>query len=80
MIKVRELLDPHSGVSSKRYVGLVSLYALLTIAVVTLIPYTIPETNSRIIESICYTLGGTIIGVFIGTALEKKSKQTNNVE
>ncbi len=77
---INKLLDPRSTTSSKRFVGIVSLFTLAVVAFVSLIPYTIPQTNASLLESICYTLGGVVIGVFIGSVYEKiKSNKDETV-
>jgi len=76
MIKERELLDPKSKVSSKRYVGLQSFRVLVVLAIVALLPWEIPTNNVGLLNNIAFTLGGIVVGVFIGTAIEKKNNPT----
>ena len=72
MIKFSDLIRPNSGRSSTRYVGIVSLYALIALAaVVLMLPHEIPRNNADILSSIAYTLGAVVIGVFVKTAFEK---------
>ncbi len=73
MIKDREIIDPKSKVSSKRYVGLQSFRLLALLALVSLLPYEIPANNISLLNNIAFTLGGVVIGVFIGTAIEKRN-------
>ncbi|MGL4226427.1 MAG: hypothetical protein ACRCRR_02250 [Rickettsia sp.] len=73
MIKDREIIDPKSKVSSKRYVGLQSFRLLALLALVSLLPYEIPASNISLLNNIAFTLGGVVIGVFIGTAIEKRN-------
>lgn len=75
MIKDREIIDPKSKVSSKRYVGLQSFRALVVLAIVALLPWEIPTNNVSLLNNIAFTLGGIVVGVFIGTALEKNNNQ-----
>ena len=76
MITFSELIRPNSGKSSSRYVGIFSLYALILMgAVVILLSWLgieIPKNNAGILESIAYTLGAVVVGVFVKTAFEKK--------
>lgn len=76
MIKDREIIDPKSKVSSKRYVGLQSFRLLALLALVSLFPYEIPANNISLLNNIAFTLGGIVIGVFIGTAIEKRNNTT----
>ena len=81
MIRFSELIKPNSGKSSARYVGIVSLYALMALGVVVLVFSCfkeIPHNNASILESIAYTLGAVVVGVFAKTAFEKKSDK--NIE
>jgi hypothetical protein len=81
MVRFSELIKPNSGKSSTRYVGIVSLYALMALGVVVLVFSCfkeIPHNNSVILESIAYTLGAVVVGVFAKTAFEKKSDK--NIE
>lgn len=81
MIRFSELIKPNSGKSSTRYVGIVSLYALMALGIVVLVFSCfkeIPNNNASILESIAYTLGAVVVGVFVKTAFEKKSDK--NIE
>lgn len=79
MVRFRELIRPNSGKSSTRYVGILSLYALILIgAIVLCLPYEIPKNNAVLLESIAYTLGAVVVGVFVKTAFERKETPLNN--
>lgn len=81
MVRFSELIKPNSGKSSTRYVGIVSLYALMALGIVVLVFSCfkeIPNNNASILESIAYTLGAVVVGVFVKTAFEKKSDK--NIE
>ena len=81
MVRFSELIKPNSGKSSTRYVGITSLYALMVLGVVVLVFSCfkeIPHNNASILESIAYTLGAVVVGVFAKTAFEKKSDK--NIE
>ena len=83
MIRFSELIKPNSGKSSTRYVGIVSLYALMVLGVVVLVFSCfkeIPHNNASILESIAYTLGAVVVGVFAKTAFEKKDNGNNKLE
>jgi ABC-type cobalt transport system substrate-binding protein len=71
---ILNLINPKSGKSSKRFIGLTAMAGLIIIALIALIPYTIPDSNASLLESISFTFGGIVIGVFIGAAIEKKKK------
>ena len=83
MIRFSELIKPNSGKSSTRYVGIVSLYALIVLATIVIVlswaGIEIPRNNASILESIAYTFGAVVIGVFVKTAFEKK-ETTQNTE
>ena len=81
MVRFSELIRPNSGKSSTRYVGIVSLYALMALGVVVLVFSCfkeIPHNNASILESIAYTLGAVVVGVFAKTAFERKDNDNNN--
>ena len=79
MIKFEELIKPNSGKSSTRYVGIVSLYSLIAMAITVLcLRYEIPRNNADILSSIAYTFGAVVIGVFVKTAFEKHPKQNDS--
>lgn len=83
MVKFSELIKPNSGKSSTRYVGIVSLYALMVLGVVVLVFSCfkeIPHNNASILESIAYTLGAVVVGVFAKTAFERKDNDNNKLE
>ena len=86
MVKFTELIKPGSGKSSTRYVGIVSLYAIIAIMFIMIIlsafEIEIPKNNSDIIESITYTLGGVVIGVFtkLGWDNKNRNKELKNGE
>lgn len=83
MIRFSELIKPNSGQSSTRYVGIVSLYALMALGVVVLVFSCfkeIPHNNASILESIAYTLGAVVVGVFAKTAFERKDNDNNKLE
>ena len=78
MVKFTELIKPGSGKSSTRYVGIISLYAIIIIMFIVIIlsafDIEIPKNNSNIIESITYTLGGVVIGVFTKLGWDNKNR------
>lgn len=83
MVRFNELIKPNSGKSSTRYVGIVSLYALMVLGVVVLVFSCfkeIPHNNASILESIAYTLGAVVVGVFAKTAFERKDNDNNKLE
>ena len=83
MVRFSELIKPNSGKSSTRYVGIVSLYALMALGVVVLVFSCfkeIPHNNASILESIAYTLGAVVVGVFAKTAFERKENGNNKLE
>ena len=86
MVEFTELIKPGSGKSSTRYVGIVSLYAIIAIMFIMIIlsafEIEIPKNNSDIIESITYTLGGVVIGVFtkLGWDNKNRNKELKNGE
>lgn len=83
MVRFSELIKPNSGQSSTRYVGIVSLYALMVLGVVVLVFSCfkeIPHNNASILESIAYTLGAVVVGVFAKTAFERKDNDNNKLE
>jgi len=79
MVKFSELIKPNSGKSSTRYVGIVSLYALISLGVSVMVFSMfkeIPHNNAMILESISYSLAGVVIGVFVKTAFDRKENKT----
>ena len=78
MVKFTELIKPGSGKSSTRFVGIVSLYAIIIIMFIVIMlsafNIEIPKNNADIIESITFTLGGVVIGVFTKLGWDNKNK------
>lgn len=78
-----DLIRPNSGKSSTRFVGIVSLFFLLIMAVVVLafswFGKDIPRNNAELLQSISYTLGLVVTGAFLKMGLEKNNnKNTEN--
>jgi hypothetical protein len=79
MVKFSELIKPNSGKSSTRYVGIVSLWSLLVMAVLVFVfswfMKEIPRNNADLLQSIAYTLGVVVTGAFVKMGLEKSTKK-----
>lgn len=80
MARFSDLIKPNSGKSSTRYVGIISLYALLVMAVVVFVfswfEKEIPRNNADLLQSIAYTLGLVVTGAFLKMGLEKRENKT----
>ena len=80
MVRFRELIKPNSGKSSTRYVGVISLYALLVMAAIVLafswFGKELPRNNADLLQSIAYTLGLVVTGAFLKMGLEKRENKT----
>ena len=74
---IKDLLDPRSDSSSKRFIAINAFYVLVIISFILLLPYEIKSNNKEILDTIIKAFASIIVFAFAGSVIEKLNSKNN---